>query len=74
MLERLKNIFNKKNKTESIEVKAQEFEKRQAEIKAEYEKYGPTDEIIEKQIKLNQDRNKYNISDPTKRIYKNFVQ
>ena len=43
-------------------------------VKNPYEKEGLTDEILEKQVALNELRNKLNISDETKRIYENFVQ
>lgn len=55
-------------------LKAKEFEQRQKEIDVKYKKEGLTDEVLELQIQLNQDRHKWDISDPTKRIYKNYVQ
>ena len=39
-----------------------------------YRKEGPSDYVLEKQVKINQQRNKHDISDKTKRIYKEFVQ
>ena len=46
----------------------------QKKIKSEIKKNGLTDELLERQVKLNQKRNKHNISDKSKRIYKEFVQ
>lgn len=46
----------------------------QKKIEAKIEKEGLTDELLERQVKLNQKRNKHNISDKSKRIYKEFVQ
>ena len=46
----------------------------QEKIKEKIEKEGLTDELLERQVKLNQKRNKHDISDKTKRIYKEFVQ
>ena len=51
-----------------------EIEKIQKEINSKYEKEGPTDEIIEKQVDVNQVRNFFNIPDPNEKIYKEFVQ
>ena len=46
----------------------------QKKIKEKIEKEGLTDELLERQVKLNQKRNKHNISDKSKRAYKEFVQ
>lgn len=46
----------------------------QKKIEAKIEKEGLTDELLERQVRLNQKRNKHDISDKTKRIYKRFVQ
>ena len=46
----------------------------QEKIKEKIEKEGLTDELLERQVRLNQKRNKHDISDKTKRIYKEFVQ
>lgn len=59
---------------ETRTLKAKEFEQRQKEIDVKYEKEGLTDEVLELQVQLNQERNRLNISDPTKRIYENYVQ
>ena len=47
---------------------------RQRTINKKYEKHGLTDEILEEQVKLNTFRNLHDISDSSKRIYKNYVQ
>lgn len=67
MFEHLKKIFNKKELEE-------ELIKKQEEISEQYAKEGPTQDVLDKQVALNQLRNELNISDSTKRIYKNFVQ
>lgn len=41
---------------------AAELEKRQREIDEEYRKYGLTDEIIDKQIKLNKLRHEHDVN------------
>lgn len=43
-------------------------------INREYEKNGLTNEVLDKQIEINKERNKLNIPDPTKKIYEDFVQ
>lgn len=35
---------------------------------------GFTDEVLEKQVKINKRRCKHQIADDTKRVYKNYVQ
>lgn len=52
----------------------EELIKRQKEIDKKYAEEGLTDEVLDLQIKLNQDRNKYDITDPEQRVYKRFVQ
>lgn len=72
MLDKIKNIFKKQTKTkEELE---KEFEKRQKAIDKKYEEEGLSDEVLDMQLELNKDRHENNISDPTKRIYKNYVQ
>ena len=39
-----------------------------------YKKQGATDKVLDKQLKINRERNKHNITDKSKRIYKEFVQ
>lgn len=67
MFEMLKKIFGE-------EKLRKELAKKQEELNEQYAKDGLTNEVLEKQVSLNQLRNKLNISDETKRIYKNFVQ
>ena len=67
MFEHLKKVFNKdKLEKELIE--------RQKKIDEQYKNEGLTEDVLNKQVALNQLRNELNISDSTKRIYKNFVQ
>jgi hypothetical protein len=47
---------------------------KQRAINKKYEKHGLTDEVLEEQVKLNTFRNLHDISDSSKRIYKNYVQ
>ena len=47
---------------------------RQRAINKKYEKHGLTDEVLEEQVKLNTFRNLHNISDSSKKVYKNYVQ
>lgn len=67
MFEMLKKIFGE-------EKLRKELAKKQEELNEQYAKDGLTNEVLEKQVSLNQLRNKLNISDETKRIYENFVQ
>lgn len=46
----------------------------QRAINKAYEKQGLNDRILKDQADINQLRHKHNISDETKRIYKNYVQ
>ena len=55
-------------------VKRVQFRNRQRAINKQYEKEGLTDEVLDAQVTLNVERNKYNISDGTKKVYKNYVQ
>ena len=55
-------------------VKRVQFRNRQRAINKQYEKEGLTDEVLDAQVALNVERNKYNISDGTKKVYKNYVQ
>lgn len=72
MLERLKELFKKEEfKQEEI---ADILMNEQKEINKLYEEKGLTDEVLDRQVALNQKRNELDISDPTKRIWKNFVQ
>lgn len=77
-LDKIKNIFTRKstqeNKIDNIETKIEYLAKEQEKIDKLYEKEGLTDEVLEKQVKLNQLRNKLDISDRKNRIYDRFVQ
>ena len=48
--------------------------RRQADLNREYERYGFTDEVLEKQVAINEARHKYDIPDESKIVYENFVQ
>jgi len=39
-----------------------------------YKHEGASDYVLQKQLKINKERNKHNISDKSKRIYERFVQ
>jgi len=77
-LDKIKNIFTRKsiqeNKIDNIETNIEYLAKEQEKIDKLYEKEGLTDEVLEKQVKLNQLRNKLDISDRKNRIYDRFVQ
>lgn len=47
---------------------------KQRAINKKYEKHGLTDEVLEEQVKLNVFRNLHDISDSSKKVYKNYVQ
>ena len=47
---------------------------KQKKINKQYEKQGLTDEVLDLQQKLNADRHKHNLSDPSKKVYDNYVQ
>lgn len=72
MLEKLKALFKKEeyNKKEIEDILREE----QEAINKLYEEKGLTDEVLDRQVALNQKRNELDISDPTKRIWENFVQ
>ena len=55
-------------------LKETEFKNRQRIIDKKFEEEGLSDEVLDLQIHLNEDRNKFNISDKSKRIYDNYVQ
>lgn len=50
------------------------IDRQQRKLEKEFKEKGITDKLLVKQVKLNQKRNKHNISDESKRIYENFVQ
>ena len=56
-------------------IQAWDLKRQQEKLNKEYEQYGLTDEILEKQIELNTKRNKLNIPDETEVITDDgFVQ
>ena len=65
--------MNAKEKVDRIML-IKEFDKEQEEINKLYEAEGLTDEVLDRQIALNEKRHKENITDPKELIFKNFVQ
>ena len=65
--------MNTKEKIDRIKL-IKELDKEQEEITKLYEAEGLTDEVLDRQIAINQKRHKENITDPKELIYKNFVQ
>jgi hypothetical protein len=55
-------------------IRAWNIKRKQADVKREYERYGFTDSVLEKQVALNKKRRKYDIPDESKIVYENFVQ
>lgn len=58
-----------KNKLTAIKLRL-----KQKLVDREYKKNGLTDSVLDKQLAINKERHQKNISDPTKKIYENFVQ
>lgn len=50
------------------------LDKEQDKINKMFEEEGLTDRVLDKQIELNQKRNKHNISDKTNILHKRYVQ
>lgn len=76
-IDKIKNIFTRKSIQKDkidIETNIEYLAKEQEKIDKLYEKEGLTDEVLEKQVALNQLRNKLDISDRKNRIYDRFVQ
>ena len=48
--------------------------RKQAKIKDKVEKYGLTDELLDKQVEINKRRHELDISDKDKLVYEDFVQ
>lgn len=48
--------------------------KMQKEVDKLYDKYGLTDEVLDKQIEINKLRHEHDISDESNRINKKYVQ
>ena len=55
-------------------VKRVQFRNRQRAINKQYEREGLTDEVLDAQVALNIERHEHDISDETKKVYKNYVQ
>lgn len=51
-----------------------QIKNRQRVINKQYEKEGLTDDVLEKQVKLNTFRNLHDISDSSKKIHDDYVQ
>ena len=47
---------------------------RQNKVNKLYERDGLSDEVLNLQVQINQERNEYNITDEDEKIYKDFVQ
>lgn len=78
IINKLKKAFKRESKEEKEqrEAKEKELDRRQAIVDAEYERDGLTASVLEKQIAINKERNKYDISDKSKMTDSNegFVQ
>lgn len=55
-------------------IKETEFRNRQRIIDKKFEAEGLSDEVLELQVALNEDRHEFDISDSTKRVNENYVQ
>lgn len=51
-----------------------QIKNKQKAINKQFEKDGLTDELLEAQVKLNQERHKYDIPDESEFVYGEFVQ
>lgn len=47
---------------------------KQRQINKQYKKEGLTDDVLRKQVELNQQKHEHDISDDSKRIYDKYVQ
>lgn len=48
--------------------------RKQADIKRDIERFGYSDDILERQVKVNQKRAKYNITDESELVNEDYVQ
>lgn len=48
--------------------------RKQADIKKDMERFGYSDDILERQVEINQKRNKYDITDESELVYEDYVQ
>lgn len=55
-------------------IRAWNLKRKQADLNREYERYGFTDKVLEKQIEINTLRRKYDIPDESHFVYEEFVQ
>ena len=55
-------------------IKQIQFKNRQRQINKKFKENGATDEVMQLQIELNTERNRTDISDPSKKVHKNYVQ
>ena len=55
-------------------IKEVEFRNRQRIIDRKFEVEGLSDEVLEMQVALNEDRHEFDISDSTKQVHENYVQ
>ena len=51
-----------------------QYKNRQRSINKQYQKEGLTDDVLRKQVELNQQRHKHNIPDSHHKIFKEYVQ
>lgn len=55
-------------------VRAWNLNRKQVEVDKEYERFGFTDEVLEKQVAINEARHKHDITDESKLVYDKYVQ
>ena len=55
-------------------IRAWNLNRKQADVKQQMDKFGFTDEVLEKQVAINEARRKHDIPDESEFIYKEFVQ
>ena len=48
--------------------------RKQADIKKDMERFGYSDDILERQVEINQKRNKHDITDESELVYEDYVQ
>ena len=66
-------MTNTKEKVDRI-ILIKKLNQKQEIVDELYKKEGLTYQVLDMQLEINKLRNKENIPDPTKTIYKNFVQ
>ena len=55
-------------------IRSWNLKRKQADVTREFKRYGFTDSVLEKQVKINQERRKYDIPDESHFVFENFVQ